>query len=132
LTEHFGERVRVCALDDLATVGPQEIGQSAIVIVATIQSFNVKDKTIRTVYSFDENLAPHFHGLTPQRETRLDRVTEADIAAQPFLTACRSWPRQGVAGQLADLHQPIVVVDEAHNNRTDQAFRPCAICIRPA
>jgi type III restriction enzyme len=51
LTEHFGERVRVCALDDLATVNPQEIGQSAIVVVATIQSFNVKDKTIRNVYS---------------------------------------------------------------------------------
>src|SRR5574340_741343 len=24
MTQHFGERVRVCALDDLATVGPQE------------------------------------------------------------------------------------------------------------
>jgi type III restriction enzyme len=53
LTQHFGERVRVCALDDLATVGPQEVdinagnfgGNCAVIIVATIQSFNVKDKT---------------------------------------------------------------------------------------
>lgn len=122
LTEHFGERVRVCALDDLATVGPQEIGQAAIVIVATIQSFNVKDKSIRTVYSFDENLAPHFHGLAPQSEARLDRVTEGDIAAQPFLTATDLGRVKASLANWLALHQPIVVVDEAHNNRTNQAF----------
>lgn len=87
LTQHFGERVRVCVLDDLATVGPQEVGNSAIIIVATIQSFNVKDKTIRTVYSCDESLFPHFQALTPQQESRLGKVVEA------------------------------------HNNRTQQAFR---------
>lgn len=123
LTEYFGERVRVCALDDLASVGPQEIGRSAIVIVATIQSFNVKDKTIRTVYSFDESLARHFQGLTPQQETRLDRVTEADIAAQPYLTAADIGRVKASLANWLSLNQPIVVVDEAHNNRTEQAYR---------
>ena len=123
LTQHFGERVRVCALDDLATVGPQEIGQSAIVIVATIQSFNVKDKSIRTVYSFDESLAPHFQGLMPQQENRLGKVTEADIAAQSYLTAADLGRVKASLANWLTLHQPIVVVDEAHNNRTEQAFR---------
>ena len=123
LTEHFGERVRVCALDDLATVGPQEVGQSAIVIVATIQSFNVKDKTIRTVYDFDEDLARHFHGLTPQQEAPLDRVTEADIKKQTYLTAADIGRVKASLGNWLSLNQPIVVVDEAHNNRTDQAYR---------
>ncbi len=123
LTQHFGERVRVCALDDLATVGPQEIGQSAIVIVATIQSFNVKDKSIRTVYSFDESLAPHFQGLTPQQENRLGKVQETDIAAQPYLTAADLGRVKASLANWLTLHQPIVVVDEAHNNRTEQAFR---------
>ncbi len=130
LTQHFGERVRVCALDDLATVGPQEVGinagnfggNCAVIIVATIQSFNVKDKTIRTVYSFDESLAPHFHGLTPQQETRLDRVTEADIEAQRYLTAADLGRVKASLANWLTLHQPIVVVDEAHNNRTGQAF----------
>lgn len=123
LTQHFGERVRVCALDDLATVGPQELGSSAIIIVATIQSFNVKDKTIRTVYAFDESLAPHFQALTPQQENRLDRVQEADIAAQPYLTAADMGRVKASLANWLTLHQPIVVVDEAHNNRTEQAFR---------
>ncbi len=123
LSEHFGERVRVCALEDLATVGPQEVGSAAIVIVATIQSFNVKDKTIRAVYDFDEALAPHFHGLTPQQEAPLDRVTEADIAKQPYLGAADIGRVKASLANWLKLHRPIVVVDEAHNNRTEQAFR---------
>jgi type III restriction enzyme len=123
LTQHFGERVRVCALDDLPSVGPQEVGLSAIVIVATIQSFNVKDKSIRTVYSFDESLAPHFQDLTPQQENRLGKVTEADIAAQPYLTATDLGRVKASLANWLTLHRPIVVVDEAHNNRTEQAFR---------
>ncbi len=123
LTQHFGERVRVCALDDLATVGPQEVGSSAIVIVATIQSFNVKDKTIRTVYSFDESLDPHFQGLSPQQKQGLELVTEADIAAQPYLTLADLGRVKTSLANWLTLHKPIVIVDEAHNNRTEQAFR---------
>src|SRR5690606_20839099 len=71
----------------------------------------------------DENLARHFQGLTPQQEARLDRVTEADILAQPYLTkADIGRVKASVANWLA-LHSPLIVVDEAHNNRTDQAFR---------
>lgn len=123
LTSYFGERVRICALDDLATVGPQEVGQSAIIVVATIQSFNVKEKSQRTVYSFDESFDRHFQGLTPQQEARLDRVTEADIAAQPYLTAADLGRVKSSLANWLTLNRPIVVVDEAHNNRTDQAFR---------
>lgn len=122
LTQYFGERVRVCALDELATVGPQEVGRAAVVVVATIQSFNVKKKALRTVYSFDESLAQHFQGLTPQQEARLDRVTEADIAAQPYLTRADLGRVKASIANWITLHRPIVIVDEAHNNRTEQAF----------
>lgn len=123
LTHHFGELVRVCALEDLATVGPQEVGLSAIIIVATIQSFNVKEKSIRTVYDFDEVLEPHFQTLTPQQKSRLECVTEADIAKQKYLTAADVGRVKTSLANWLSLNQPIVVVDEAHNNRTEQAFR---------
>jgi type III restriction enzyme len=122
LTEYFGEHVRVCGLDELATVGPQEIGRAAIVVVATIQSFNVKEKSQRTVYSFDESLTHHFQGLTPQQEASLDRVTEADIAAQPYLTPADIGRIKTSIANWITLRRPIVIVDEAHNNRTEQAF----------
>jgi type III restriction enzyme len=123
LTEYFGERVRVCALDDLSTVGPQEVGQSAIIVVSTIQSFNVKEKTQRNVYSFDENFSRHFQGLTPQQEASLDKVTAADIAAQPYLTDGDLGRVKASMANWLTLHRPLVIIDEAHNNRTDQAFR---------
>jgi type III restriction enzyme len=45
------------------------------------------------------------------------------MAAQPYLTASRSGQGEVVAGQLAGAAPALVVVDEAHNNRTEQAFR---------
>lgn len=123
LTGYFGDRLRVCALDDLATVNPHDVGQSAIIVVATIQSFNVKDKTLRNVYSFDENLAPHFQGLTPQQEAGLGKVTEEDLAAQPFLAAADLGRVKASLANWLALNHPVCIVDEAHNNRTEQAFR---------
>lgn len=123
LAQHFGDRVRVCGLDEVATIGRHELGQSAIVIVATIQAFNVQRQSTRHVYSFDESLAPHFEGLTPQQQAPLTKVNEEDLAAQPYLTrADLGRVKTSLANWLA-LARPIVVVDEAHNNRTDQAFR---------
>lgn len=123
LEQAFGDRFRVCSLEDLATVGRHEVGASAIVIVATIQSFNVKDKTTRNVYAFDESLDVHFQGLTPQESEPLDKVTEADLDAQPYLTKSDLGRVKASLGNFLVLTHPIIVVDEAHNNRTDQAFR---------
>ena len=123
LEQAYGDRLRVCALDELATVGRHEIGASAIVIVATIQSFNVKDKSIRNVYAFDETLESHFQGLTQQQMESLDKVTEADVVAQPYLTAADIGRVKASLGNFLTLTRPLVVVDEAHNNRTKQAFQ---------
>ena len=63
LAEKFGDRVRVCDLDSLQTINPQDMGQACVVVVATIQSFNVTNTSQRNVYSFFEELAPHFSSL---------------------------------------------------------------------
>ncbi|MEX8519051.1 MAG: DEAD/DEAH box helicase [Leptothrix sp. (in: b-proteobacteria)] len=122
LAEHFGDRVRVCALDELATVGPHEVGNSAVIVVATIQSFAVRDTTLRNVYSFDESLAPHFQGLTPAQTEHLDKVTEADIAKQPYLSSHDIGRVKSSLANWVALNRPILIVDEAHNNRTHLAF----------
>ena len=122
LEEHYPQRLHVCELENLQTVGRQELGRAAVVIVATIQSFRVTDTTKRNVYSFFEELSPHFEGLTPAAEQRLERVTEADLAAQPFLTrADLGRAKHSIANWLA-LQRPAVIVDEAHNSRTHASF----------
>jgi len=123
LREAFGENFRACSIEDLATVGPQEVGASAIIVVATIQTFNVKEKAQRNVYAFDESYVRLFQNLTPQQEAFLDKVTEADLETQPYLTTADLGKVKTSPANWLALRNPIIIVDEAHNNRTDQAFR---------
>jgi type III restriction enzyme len=123
LTHYFGDRVQVCDLESLQTISPHDVGKAAIVIVATIQSFNVSDTAKRNVYSFFEELEPHFHNLPPHLAAGLEKVTEADLLMQPYLTAKDVGRVKHSVANWMHLQRPIVIVDEAHNNRTDRFFK---------
>lgn len=123
LAQHFGDRVQVCDLESLQTISPRDLGKLCIVIVATIQSFNVTDTAKRNVYSFFEELAPHFEGLPGHLSQGLEKVTEADLVAQPYLTAKDVGRVKYSVANWLHLHRPLVIVDEAHNNRTDRFFK---------
>jgi len=123
LAHYFGDRVRVCDLESLQTISPHDVGKAAIVIVATIQSFNVTDTAKRNVYSFFEELSPHFDNLPPNQSAGLERVSEADLLSQPYLTAKDVGRVKYSVANWMHLQRPIVIVDEAHNNRTDRFFK---------
>jgi len=123
LAQYFGDRVQVCDLESLQTVSPHDVGKAAIVIVATIQSFNVSDTAKRNVYSFFEELAPHFDDLPPHVAVGLEKVTNADLLTQPYLTAKDVGRVKYSVANWMHLQSPIVIVDEAHNNRTDRFFK---------
>ncbi|MDR0275677.1 MAG: DEAD/DEAH box helicase family protein [Burkholderiaceae bacterium] len=123
LAHYFGDRVRVCDLESLQTISPHDVGKAAIVVVATIQAFNVTDTAKRNVYSFFEELAPHFDGLPPYLTPGLETVGESDLAAQSYLTAKDLGRVKYSVANWLHLQRPIVIVDEAHNNRTDRFFK---------
>lgn len=91
--------------------------------MATIQSFNVSDTAKRNVYSFFEELAPHFDNLPANISAGLEKVTEADLQNQPYLTAKDIGSTKYSVANWLHLHHPVVIVDEAHNNRTDRFFK---------
>lgn len=122
LQQHFGDRVRVCDLDSLQTVSPHDVGQSCIVVVATIQAFNVSDTAQRNVYSFFEDLAPHFEGLSEQASAGLERVRPQDLERQHYLTAADVGRVKYSLANWLHLRNPLIIVDEAHNNRTKRFF----------
>ena len=122
LAASFGDRVRICDLESLQTISPHDIGKSCIIVVATIQSFNVTDTSKRNVYSFFEELSPHFANLPAPMTANLEKVTEADLATQPYLTAADLGRVKHSVANWLHLLQPVVIVDEAHNNRTDRFF----------
>lgn len=133
LAEYFGDRVQVCDLESLQTISPHDIGKACIVVVATIQSFNVTDTAKRNVYSFFEELAPHFDTLPPNLAAGLEKVTAADLQNQQYLTAADIGRVKYSLANWLHLHRPVVIIDEAHNNRTDRFFKtlgrlnPCCV-----
>ena len=67
-------------------------------------------------------LGPHFDGLPDHETEGLEKVTEADLEHQPYLTASDvGRVKYSVANWLHRQH-PVVIVDEAHNNRTHRFF----------
>jgi len=123
LAHYFGDRVQVCDLASLQTVSNHDIGKACIIVVATIQSLNVSDTSKRNVYSFFEELGEHFRDLPPALSTGLEKVTEADLTNQTFLTEKDLGRVKWSVANWIHLHRPLVVVDEAHNNRTDRFFK---------
>ena len=141
LAQGVGDEVRVCELDELANLSPQDYAQRAVVVVATIQSFRVEDTDKRNVYSFSEKFESHFKGMPAARLQVLHDLPDAvvtaedaasDKAGREMLARFVGQPRWSLANWLA-LHQPYVIVDEAHNNQTERSFEalkrlnPCLI-----
>lgn len=132
LTAAYGEALQVCVLDEVAQIAPPDWGRTAIVLVATIQSFRIEDAGQRNVYSFSESLEPHFKSAQAQDGGRRlqclhalpDALVTAEDAARDSTGVLQGFvgqPRWSLANWLA-LHRPLVIVDEAHNTKTDKSF----------
>lgn len=99
--------VTVMDLAEAKSITRATLDTSTVVIVATRQAFQVEDEERRKVYESSGALMHHFENLTPaQREILL-----TEDGALPYSLA-----------NVLRLRRPFVVVDEAHNNRTDLAF----------
>lgn len=104
--------VEVLTIEDALHLSRAAVDGQTVVIVSTIQSFRVEDKTGRRVYSENDTLQEHFVGVP------IDRLAELDKRADGS-------PINSLANALR-LRRPIVIVDEAHNARTDLSFATLA------
>ena len=92
---------------------------STVVIVATLQAFRVEDKDGRKVYESAGALQHHFQNLPAEIFNKLDRDENGLV---PYSLA-----------NVMRIRRPLVIVDEAHNARTELSFdtlarfRPSAI-----
>src|SRR4030042_1324153 len=92
---------------------------STVIIVATLQAFRVEDKDGRKVYESAGALQHHFQNLPTEVSNKLDRDENGLV---PYSLA-----------NVMRIRRPLVIVDEAHNARTELSldtlarFRPSAI-----
>lgn len=100
--------VEVVTIEEALRLSRATVDGQTVVIVSTIQSFRVEDTTGRKVYDQNGAFAEHLMNLPAGRAD--DLLPGADGKPKPSLV------------NMLRLRRPIVVVDEAHNARTDLSF----------
>lgn len=107
--------VTVLDLDEAKGVTRATLDTSTTVIVATRQAFQVEDEESRKVYQSSGALMHHFENLSPVQRDALLHEGEGAERTLPYSLA-----------NVLRLRRPFVVVDEAHNSRTELAFEMLA------
>lgn len=123
LDKAFNHQVLVLDIDEVTNIRPQDIGSKTIVVVSTRQNLTVKDTSGRKVYAYHENFEPHFSkvGKDHPHFDLLDTVSEEDLKENGLTTRELGKVKFSFANLLA-LHNPLVIIDEAHNARTTLTF----------
>lgn len=103
--------VTVMDLDEAKSINRATLDTSTVVIVATRQAFQVENDEIRKVYQSSGALMHHFDNLKPEQTKNLLRDENGDGMVTPYSLA-----------NVLRLRRPFIIVDEAHNSRTELAF----------
>lgn len=104
---HEAGPMTVLDLEEAKNVTRATMETSTVVIVATRQAFQVEDEESRKVYESSGSLMHHFDNLSPVQREELLR--DGDVIPYSLANVLR-------------LRRPFVIVDEAHNSRTELAF----------
>jgi type III restriction enzyme len=103
--------ITVLDLEEAKSVTRATLDTSTTIIVATRQAFQVEDEECRKVYQSNGALMHHFDNLSPLLRDQLLSDGEGADRTTPHSLA-----------NVLRLRRPFVVVDEAHNSRTELAF----------
>ena len=103
--------ITVLDLDAAKSLTRATLETSTTIIVATRQAFQVENEESRKVYQNSGDLMHHFDALLPEQRAMLLHDGEGAERTTPFSLA-----------NVLRLRRPFVIVDEAHNSRTELAF----------
>lgn len=111
IDEYFGGRVSVFAISDVTEIRSQDFENKVCIVIGTLASLRVQDKTGRRIYDHNENYQPHFERLKhiPAGMDIIEEGADKGKIKNSFVNLCR-------------LHEPLVILDEAHNARTNLSF----------
>lgn len=100
--------VTVLDLDEARSLSAAMLDTSTVVIVATVQAFNREERDGLKVYQSSGVLMHHFASLADAQRSKL-------LSDEGGTVPCS-------LANVLRLRRPFLVVDEAHNNRTELAF----------
>lgn len=123
LDQIYNQQVLILDVEEVSQIRPQDIGSKAIVVVSTLANLRVTDTSGRKIYAYHENFEPHFAKI-PNNHPKLsllEKVTESDTQENGLSLEELGKVKYSFANLLA-LHNPLVIIDEAHNARTNLTF----------
>lgn len=100
--------ITVLSLEEARVVTRATLDTSTVIIIATRQAFSHEEMDKLKVYEDSGHLMPHFSEVTPEQREKLLKGPENTVP-RSFANVLR-------------LRRPFVVVDEAHNARTELQF----------
>ena len=109
IDKYFKGKVSVFAIGDVINIRPSDLQQKVCVVVGTLATLRVQDKTGRRIYAHNENFEPHFSRVTNPKSGLDMREDEPDKIKYSFANLCA-------------LMNPLIIMDEAHNARTTLTF----------
>lgn len=113
LENAFGGNILVFDIEDYANLRAQDIEGKCCVFVSTFQTFKITDTNARRIYAHNENLEPHFSKIPNlQNFEALEHIEEGEDKGKVKYSFAN----------LLNIHRPIVIADEAHNNSTKLAY----------
>jgi len=106
LQEYFGGKVEVFNINQVNTIKPQDLRESCTVVVGTVAALRVSSTEGRLVYGHDEAFDNHYAKLPVYIEG----------------LECENGNIKHSFANLCYLKKPIIIMDEAHNVRTQLSF----------
>ena len=104
--------VEILTIGEALYLSPHILNTKTTIIVSTMQAFRVEDTDGRKVYEPSGALMGHFTHLSDETLSEVDR----DESGKPVYSLAN----------LLCVKRPLVIVDEAHNARTELSFETLA------
>jgi type III restriction enzyme len=108
----FGGQATVIDLSEALYVKPGTLRGETTVIVSTLAALRVEETEGRKIYESSGALMDHFSGIGEEQKAKLERLEDNTL---PY-SLCN----------VLRLHRPVVIMDEAHNARTQLSFETLA------
>jgi len=116
LDEAFKGCVTVQSVEEALYIKPGTLDADTTIVVATMQTFRVTKEEGRRVYRGSGELMDHFANLDPKQTALLEQTDEQGNPVAEGGTYAKS------LANVFRLRMPLVIVDEAHNARTELMF----------
>ncbi len=109
LNQYFNDSVEILKVDEARSIQKGTLQSNTTIIISTFASWRVDKTEGRKVYEQNGSLSSHFEHLKTKKTLNLEKINGSDFPVHSL-------------ANVVYLNNPIFIIDEAHNARTELTF----------